>query len=87
MKVTTVGIDLAKNIFGVHGCDPRGRVVVTKSLTHRELRTFMAKLCQRLVGMEVCQTAHYWAHKLEKVRSPSEADGTPVYPKSMRSKL
>ena len=66
MKITTVGIDLAKDIFRVHGCDARGRVVVSKSLTRQELRAFMAKLPPCLVGMEACHTAHYWAHELQK---------------------
>jgi transposase len=66
MKITTVGIDLAKDIFRVHGCDARGRVVVSKSLTRHELRTFMAKLQPCLVGMEACSTAHYWAHEMQK---------------------
>jgi len=48
MKMTTVGIDLAKDIFRVHGCDARGRVVVSKSLTRHEL-AFMAKLGRCLV--------------------------------------
>ena len=55
MKITTVGIDLAKDIFRVHGCDARGRVVVSKSLTRQELRAFMAKLPPCLVGMEACR--------------------------------
>ena len=66
MKVTTVGIDLAKDIFRVHGCNARGRVVVSKSLTRHEFRVFMVKLPPCLVGMEACHTAHYWAHELQK---------------------
>src|SRR5215469_2545309 len=66
MKITTVGIDLAKDIFRVHGCDARGRVVVSKSLTRHELRVFVAKLPPCLVGMEACHTAHYWAHAAQK---------------------
>jgi len=66
MRITTVGIDLAKDIFRVHGCDARGRVVVSKSLTRHELRVFVAKLPPCLVGMEACHTAHYWAHEVQK---------------------
>jgi len=65
MKVTTVGIDLAKDIFRVHGCDARGRTVVGKSFTRQALRMFMAKVPPCLVGMEACHTAHYWAHELQ----------------------
>ncbi|HZQ45032.1 MAG TPA: IS110 family transposase [Acidobacteriaceae bacterium] len=66
MKITTVGIDLAKDVFRVHGCDARGKVVVSKSLTRHDLRMFMAKLRPYLVGMEACHTAHYWAHELQQ---------------------
>jgi transposase len=66
MKVTTVGIDLAKDIFRVHGCDVRCRAVVSKSLTRPELCAFMAKLRPCLFGIEACQTTHYWARELEK---------------------
>jgi Transposase len=66
MKVTTMGIDLAKDIFRVHGCDARGRAVLSKSLTRHELRVFMAKLPPCQVGMEACHTAHYWAQELQQ---------------------
>lgn len=42
MKITTLGIDLAKNVFRVHGCDARGKVVVSKSLTRRQLAEFIS---------------------------------------------
>jgi transposase len=66
MKVTTLGIDLAKNIFRVHGCDARGKAVVSKSLTRRQLPIFMAKLPPSLVGMEACPTSNYWAREIQK---------------------
>ena len=80
MKITTVGIDLAKDIFRVHGCDARGRVVVSKSLTRQELRAFMAKLPPCLVGMEACHTAHYWAHELQKFGHQVKLMGAQVHP-------
>jgi transposase len=66
MKVTTLGIDLAKNIFRVHGCDARGKAVVSKSLTRRQLTLFMANLPPCLVGMEACPTSNYWAREIQK---------------------
>ena len=67
MKVTTVGIDLAKNVFRVHGCDARGRTVFSKQLTRRQLPGFLANLPRCLVGMEACSSAHYWAREIQKL--------------------
>jgi transposase len=66
MQVTTLGIDLAKNVFRVHGCDASGKVAVSKSLTRRQLQIFVATLPPCLVGMEACATAHYWAREIQK---------------------
>jgi transposase len=67
MKVTTLGIDLAKNIFRVHGCDARGKAVVSKALTRRQLIIFMAQLPPRLVGIEACRTSNYWAREIRNL--------------------
>lgn len=64
MKITTVGIDLAKNIFQVHGVDQRGNPVLKKRLTRKQVLTFFTQLTPCLVGMEACGGAHYWARKL-----------------------
>jgi transposase len=64
MTVTTIGIDLAKNIFQVHGIDASGAIVVRKSLRRRQVISFFAKLSPCLVGMEACGTSHYWAREL-----------------------
>ncbi len=66
MKVTTLGIDLAKNVFRVHGCDRRGKAVVSKSLTRKQLLSFVSQLEPCLVGMEACPTSNYWAREIEK---------------------
>jgi transposase len=66
MKVTTLGIDLAKNVFRVHGCNSRGQAVVSKTLTRRQLLMFMAQLPPCLVGMEACPTSNYWAREIQK---------------------
>jgi transposase len=65
MKITTVGIDLAKNVFQVHGVDQRGKAVVRKRLRRKQILMFFAQLRPCLVGMEACGGAHYWARKLQ----------------------
>ena len=58
-RVVTVGIDLAKNIFAVHGVDERGEVVFRKNLRRPKVEAFFAGLPPCLVGMEACATAHH----------------------------
>ena len=67
MKVKTIGIDLAKETFGVHGVDAHGRVVVHKRVTRKHLRGILAQLGPCLVGMEACSSAHYWARETEQL--------------------
>ena len=61
MKVTTIGIDLAKDVFGLHGVDGSGRVAFKKRLVRSRLLEFMSQLPPCLVGLEACSSAHYWA--------------------------
>jgi hypothetical protein len=61
MKVATIGIDLAKSVFQVHGVDARGHVVVRKQLRRDQVGPFFANLPACLVGMEACGGAHFWA--------------------------
>jgi transposase len=63
-EITTIGLDLAKSVFQVHGIDANGRVIVAKSLRRGQLLAFFAKLPPCLVGMEACATAHHWARSL-----------------------
>lgn len=67
MNVRTLGIDLAKSLFRVHGVDARGRTVVAKHLRRRQLLPFMAQLAPCLVGMEACGGAHHWAREIAKL--------------------
>ncbi len=67
MKVTTIGIDLAKNVFQVHGVDERGKAVLRKQLKRGQVVQFFANLAPCLIGMEACGSAHYWARKLESL--------------------
>jgi transposase len=64
MQVTTIGLDLAKNIFQVHGVDADGNVVVRKKLGRARLLPFFSKLSPCIVGIEACATAHHWAREL-----------------------
>ena len=65
MKITTVGIDLAKNVFQVHGVDQRGKPVVERRLKRKQVLAFFAQLPPCLIGMEACGGAHYWARMLQ----------------------
>jgi transposase len=64
MKITTVGIDLAKALFQVHGVDEHGKAVLRKQLKRKDVLSFFANLQPCLIGMEACGGAHYWARKL-----------------------
>jgi transposase len=66
MNVTTVGIDLAKNVFQVHGIDARGKVVLRRQLRRDQVTVFFAKLPLCLIGMEACASAHHWGRTLER---------------------
>lgn len=65
MKITTVGIDLAKNVFQVHGVDERGKAVLRKQLRRSQVAQFFSNLEPCLIGMEACASAHHWARKLQ----------------------
>ena len=64
MMLTTIGLDLAKNVFQVHGTDERGKAILRKSLKRAEVVRFFANLPACLIGMEACASAHFWARKL-----------------------
>src|SRR4249920_3318878 len=66
-QITTIGLDLAKNVFQVHGVDAAGKVLVRKQLRRAEVLRFFAALPPCLVGMEACGTSHHWARELTKV--------------------
>jgi transposase len=58
VKITTLGIDLAKNVFQVHGVDERGKVALRKQLRRDQMLTFFVNLSPCLIGMEACGGAH-----------------------------
>jgi transposase len=67
MEVTTIGLDIAKNVFQVHGIDAAAKVVVRKQLRRSQMLTFFKALPPCLIGMEACATAHYWARELRRL--------------------
>jgi len=67
MQITTIGLDIAKNVFQVHGIDAAEKVVIRKQLRRGQVMKFFAALPPCLVGMEACATAHYWARELTKL--------------------
>ncbi len=67
MQVITIGIDLAKHVFQVHGVDANDKVAFNKPLRRAQMLPFFAKLAPCLIGMEACASAHYWARELTKL--------------------
>ena len=65
MAITTIGLDLAKNVFQVHGVNERGNTVLRKQLRRDQVAPFLANLPACLVGIEACASAHHWARKLQ----------------------
>ena len=64
MEITTIGLDLAKRVFQVHGVDAAGKVIVRKALRRAQVLPFFAELPSCLIGMEACGTSHHWAREL-----------------------
>jgi transposase len=67
MEITTVGLDLAKNVFQVHAISSTGEVVVRRALRRAQVLPFFSKLAPCLVGMEACGTSHHWARELARL--------------------
>ena len=65
MDISTVGLDLAKNVFQVHAIDSAGKVIVRRSLRRRQVMPFFTKLEPCLIGMEACGTSHFWGRELQ----------------------
>ena len=63
--ITTIGLDIAKSVFQVHGVDADGNVVVRRHLKRRYVLAFFQKLPSCLVGIEACASSHYWSHEFQ----------------------
>lgn len=64
MEISTIGLDLAKSVFQVHGVDASGEAVLKKTLRRSQVLPFFSKLGRCLVGMEACGTSHHWAREI-----------------------
>ena len=64
MDIATLGIDLTKSEFQLHGIDAHGTIVLQKKLRRGAVLKFLSKLEPCLIGMEACATSHYWARKI-----------------------
>lgn len=64
MEITTIGIDLSKNVFQIHGVDHRGKTALKKQLKREQMLPYFANFPSCLIGIEACGSAHFWARKL-----------------------
>src|SRR5882672_11117337 len=63
--ITTIGLDIAKSVFQVHGIDAVGEVVIRRQLKRRSVLAFFQRLPPCLIGIEACASSHYWARELQ----------------------
>jgi transposase len=63
--VTTIGLDIAKSVFQIHGIDAKGKVIVRRQLKRRHVLAFFQKLPPCLVGIEACASCHHWSRQLQ----------------------
>ena len=63
--ITTIGLDIAKSVFQVHGIDAEGNVIFRRQLKRRYVLTFFQKLPPCLVGIEACASSHHWSRELQ----------------------
>lgn len=82
--ITTIGLDLAKQVFQIHGADAEGAPIVSRKLRRAEVLRFFEKQPTCLVGIEACGGAHYWAREIaalgHEVRLiPPAASGSRIY--------
>lgn len=66
-NIKVLGIDLAKNVFQIHGTDAGGKCVLRKSLGREKLKEFLANLKPCLIGIEACTGSYYWARLFEEI--------------------
>ena len=64
-SITTIGLDIAKSVFQVHGVDAAGQVLIRRQLKRRTVLAFFQKLPPCLVGIEACASSHYWSRELQ----------------------
>ena len=64
-SISTIGLDIAKSVFQVHGVDAAGQVVIRRQLKRRFMLSFFERLSPCLVGIEACASSHYWSRELQ----------------------
>jgi transposase len=64
-SISTIGLDIAKSVFQVHGVDAAGQVVIRRQLKRRQVLAFFEKLPPCLVGIEACASSHHWSRELQ----------------------
>ena len=72
--ITTIGLDIAKSVFQVHGVDAAGQVVIRRQLKRRYVLAFFQKLPPCLIGIEACASSHYWSRRAPGTRSHCTTD-------------
>ena len=72
--VSTIGLDIAKSVFQVHGVDANGVVVIRRQLKRRYVLAFFEKLPSCLVGVEACASSHHWSRRAAGARPHSSPD-------------
>jgi transposase len=77
MQITTIGLDIAKNVFQIHGIDAAEKIVVRKQLQRSQVLEFFKALPPCLIGMEACATAHYWAREPTKLGHKASSRSNP----------
>jgi len=67
--LTTIGLDIAKSVFQVHGVDAAGAVIIRRQLKRRSVLALFQKLPRCLVGIEACASSHHWSRELQALGS------------------
>ena len=73
--VTTIGLDIAKSVFQVHGVDAAGNVVIRRQLKRRHVLGLFQKLARCVVGIEACASSHHWSRELKALGHTHSGDG------------
>ena len=71
-SISTIGLDIAKSVFQVHGVDAAGQVIIRHQLRRRQVVEFFQKLPPCLVGIEACASSHHWSRELETLGHRSD---------------
>jgi hypothetical protein len=83
--ITTIGLDIAKSVFQVHGIDAQGKVIVRRQLKRRHVLAFFQKLPPCLVGIEACASSHYWSRELQALgHTPMQRHPCAAHPLSFQ---